>query len=672
MTGPGGVWTVLSKDLRVLWASALPWVVGALLQAVLGLLYVNELTARGQALVQPMVPLAGFLLVALVPILTMRAFAEERRQGTLDLLLAIPASASGLVMGKWLASWATAVAVLAPVFAVVGVLFRIGEPDPGTVVAGAVGLLLLAAMLAGVGTCASACTTSQPVAAVVAFFSTIVLWFAHTGSETLAASGVLVRLSISERLRTFAGGGIDSGDVAFLIATTIVSLLGATVAVRRRHVGRTIVAVVAVVGLAVALDVSSRQLDLTQDRTLTLSSETKEILRRVREPVRVTVFLDRADPTRVVAPTLLSRYRRLNPHISFRLRDPQSSPAEMRRLGVDPSFGGLAVDIGGEIEVAPSATEQDITAALARGLRGAASELCVSTGHGENDQNSSAPEGLAMAAQTLRDNGYLLRSVDLLTTTSLPSSCAGLLIASPTSPLGASSFVVASYLDAGGRAVVLLDPASTIDLADVLGPYGLATARGLVLEGDAGDRFSDDPFRPVVHDYRSGNPIVRRLAPTFFPAAQAIVVHDDAAVPGLSVTGLAYTSKLSFLETEPSVVEFDPAKDLAGPIAIVAAADRSSAVDGGVHRTRLVVVGDVDFATNDFVGEAANGELLVRSVDWVTLEESAVTVSSNVGRVRELHLTEGRLGYLRMLSTGILPALFLVLGALTWTIRRSH
>jgi ABC-type uncharacterized transport system involved in gliding motility auxiliary subunit len=85
-----------------------------------------------------------------------------------------------------------------------------------------------------------------------------------------------------------------------------------------------------------------------------------------------------------------------------------------------------------------------------------------------------------------------------------------------------------------------------------------------------------------------------------------------------------------------------------------------------------VLVGDVDFATDAFVDEAANGQLLVRAVDWVTEEESAVTVSANIGRVRPLVLTEGRLRYLRLLSSGIVPGLFLVLGALVWAVRRGR
>jgi ABC-type uncharacterized transport system involved in gliding motility auxiliary subunit len=91
-----------------------------------------------------------------------------------------------------------------------------------------------------------------------------------------------------------------------------------------------------------------------------------------------------------------------------------------------------------------------------------------------------------------------------------------------------------------------------------------------------------------------------------------------------------------------------------------------------VRRTRVVVVGDVDFATNDFVDQAGNAALLVRSLDWLTLGEDLVTVSANLARPRPLDLTAGRLSYARFLTAVLVPALFLLAGAVVWAVRRSR
>lgn len=226
---------VLRKDLAVLWLSPIPWAVGALFHVVLSLLFVNEIAARRQALIQPIFPIAGFLLVALVPLLTMRAFADEARTGTLDLLLAVPVKVRSLVVGKWLATWVTVLLVTAPAGLLYGLVSMYGDPDSGPALTGAIGLVLFSAALCALGVLASAVVSSQPVAAALALFTTLLVWFAHVGSERLPVGGVLAHFSVSERLQSFAGGALDSGDVAFFCVLTVAALVIASLVVDARR-----------------------------------------------------------------------------------------------------------------------------------------------------------------------------------------------------------------------------------------------------------------------------------------------------------------------------------------------------------------------------------------------------------------------------------------------------
>jgi ABC-2 type transport system permease protein len=226
---------VFSKEVKVLWASPLPYVLGAVLHATLGILAWAQLGARGQAVFQPVVPIAGFLLVLVAPILASRTFSDEIRTGTLELLLAIGVRRWALVVGKYLAVLATLLVVLAPTGLFALLLSLYGDPDGGPVASGFLGLALLSAALAAVGVAASSLTASQPVAAVTGLFAVLVLWFAHTGSEALAIGGVLGAFSISERLRSFAGGVIDGADVAFFVAVVVVACAVAVTAVESRR-----------------------------------------------------------------------------------------------------------------------------------------------------------------------------------------------------------------------------------------------------------------------------------------------------------------------------------------------------------------------------------------------------------------------------------------------------
>lgn len=225
---------VLRKDLASLWVSSVPYIVAALFHLVLGVLYVNQLEARDQAVFQPLVPIAGFLLVLTVPLITMRTLSDEARTGTLDVLQAIPVRTGPLVAGKWLAAWLTVVGILAPLGVTVALVSWFGDPDAGPVIGGLVGLVLLAGTLCGIGVLASSLTSSQPVAAMASLFVTLLVWFAHVGSESLSAGSVLARLSLSERLRLFAGGAIDSGDVVYLVAVAVAASAMAALAVDAR------------------------------------------------------------------------------------------------------------------------------------------------------------------------------------------------------------------------------------------------------------------------------------------------------------------------------------------------------------------------------------------------------------------------------------------------------
>src|SRR5213082_2093621 len=131
---------VLRKELATLWSSPVPWIAGAAFQAVVAVLFVDQLQGRAQAVVQPLFPIAGLLMVVAVPVLAMRAFSEEKRTGNLDVLLAAPVPTVPLAVGKVAAVWLTALAILLPALALAGLTALWGNPDAGPIISGFLGL----------------------------------------------------------------------------------------------------------------------------------------------------------------------------------------------------------------------------------------------------------------------------------------------------------------------------------------------------------------------------------------------------------------------------------------------------------------------------------------------------------------------------------------------------
>jgi ABC-type uncharacterized transport system involved in gliding motility auxiliary subunit len=428
---------------------------------------------------------------------------------------------------------------------------------------------------------------------------------------------------------------------------------------------------VALVAAVSVLDRTSWQVDLTAEHALTLSSQTKDVLRGVRRPVHIYAFLSRQEGGRAEAASLLSRYRRLNPRISFTVTDPSEAPGQVRRLGVDPVFGGVAAQQGRRIERGPTASEQDFTSMLARLQRNVEATVCFSGGHGERSVAATTDDGLSKLAAQLVANGYRIRTVDLLATDVI-GDCDALIMADPNVALGERGRVVGDWLEEGGRALVLADPQSSVDLNPLLTPFGLQLRHGLVLEGSDGDRLPGDPLTPIISHFHSAFPFVHRLPPLVLPTVQAVSADESRAGEGVIASGFASTTRLAYLETQADRLAFDPDTDVAGPIDVAAAAQVARHRDGRTIRTRVAVIGDVDLATNAVIDEAGNSKLLTQITDWLTLDEDLVTVSTNVATIRPLALTEARLRYARLLLAAGVPLAFLLAGAMVWAVRRGR
>ena len=664
----------LRKELVSLWTSPVPYVACALVNIMVAVLFVGTLRAREQAVFQPMVPLAGFLVLAVAPMLTMRTVADETRTGTLDVLLASRAPVGRVVIAKWLAAFVTVVAVFAPIASHAALLLWWGEPDTAPMLTGLFGLVALAAAATAIGVAASALTSSLPVAAMGAFVVMLLGWFVQPSPASAALRSLAARLSISERVRGVAGGGIDTGSLGFFVAVTVAGLVIATASVARRRAGRPLRVwstaggvLVILLGAQVWLDDNSRLIDLTAERSLSLTSQTEDLLTELPGTMRITAFIGAKEPGRAEAVALLDRYERANRKIGGRVLDPLGQPGELARLGVDPVLGGVAVELDGEVELAAAATEQDISLAIARLRRGELPRLCLTAGHGELDPSSTLSNGFSRAVGLLRDNGYETAVIDLLATPTVPADCGAVLLIGPVSPLGDAIEALRSWYADEGRLLVLAESGLDAGLNPLLDGTGISLLGGVVAEADPGSVLEGDPTAPLIRRYSSGNPVVRNLPPTFLVGAGGLEVDDDDDTPGRTLNRLGDTSEASLLVADPNS---DATEVTTGPITVMAAVDDSANIDGTIRRQRAVVVADADFVSNGFVGRAGNARFLVQAVDWLTVDHSLVSITSNLAEPRPLELTDARRSYALLLTAGLIPALVLVLGGLVWALRR--
>ena len=157
---------LVDKELRTLFQAPIAWIIIGVFLALMGYSFTLTLfNNRYATLVHIFFQVAGLLLL-IVPIITMRLLAEERRAGTLELLLTAPVKEIQLVLAKYLASMAVVLLMIGLTAAYAVVLGLYGTPEWGPIYSGYLGLALLASTLVSLGLAASALTSNQVIAAI--------------------------------------------------------------------------------------------------------------------------------------------------------------------------------------------------------------------------------------------------------------------------------------------------------------------------------------------------------------------------------------------------------------------------------------------------------------------------------------------------------------------------
>ncbi len=161
----------------------------------------------------------------LVPMITMRLFAEEKRTGTIELLVTSPVKDSEIIIGKWLAALMLYCSILLISAINLSLLFLYGKPDWRPILVGYLGLLLQGACLLSIGTFISTTTRNQIIAGTATFAACLLLWvFDWVSYEQATWAKVMSYLSVVAHFEPFAKGVIDTKDVIYYLSMTFLGL----------------------------------------------------------------------------------------------------------------------------------------------------------------------------------------------------------------------------------------------------------------------------------------------------------------------------------------------------------------------------------------------------------------------------------------------------------------
>jgi ABC-type transport system involved in multi-copper enzyme maturation permease subunit len=577
----------------------------------------------------------ALLLLLTVPLLNMHAFSDERASGRLAMLLASPLRIDQLLIGKWLGNGAAGLALMLLGLAVPASLALGASVQPGRLFSALVGLTLLVLASGAISLMFSAFARQAAAALGASYGLLLFLWLL----DSLAGeAGNLRVLALNPPLGRALQGQLDSGLIGYFGLLGAAALLTTGVRLLRERASRsflgwrgrirsTLFVALLITNLGLALPLVQQHVLRLFDNRPPPPKALLQALDALHGPLVVTAYAPEQPLLRANIEKLLEPLRRHYPALELRYVDPLKQPQLVRDLGIR-RHGELSLEAMGRREHVANPTPGNLLHAVSRLARHGEPWIVALSGHGEAALQDSGSAGLSAFAASASRLGFRLVALDMRHTAQLPDNAAALLVAAPQQAYpSALRKLIRDYLAAGGRVLWLHEQGDADTLRTIAGVRLQAPAsRGLVQARAQGEAWQTEPATSDKH-----------LA--LFDTASELLPDDSAdwQVKGrlLPVLGSA------------------PEK---APIGL--------ALEHG--KSRLLVVGDSDFARNDLFGRPGNSALGIAMLNWLTDNRLATAPPADD---IALHWSPLLATSLAIVELVLLPVGLLLTG---WTIRRRR
>ncbi len=456
-----------------------------------------------------------------------------------------------------------------------------------------------------------------------------------------------------------------------------------------------------------------RRFDWTRSGLYTLSEKTLNVLKGLKAPVEITVFMSQQNsPVYSETQELLRRYQAASPLVKVETLDPTRNLARAQALVKEYGVREGAVvfrsgekkkyvtldqlveydfsraEMGGVPSMKAFKGEQEFTSAILTVTESKTPGVLFVTGHGERAYDDRGREGYYALAETLRRDNCTVGTWASLGASAVPAGTDCLVVAGPrTSFTEPERNVLLKYLRDGGNALLFLDVEflpgnahlSDFGLQPLLGALGLHLDDDIVVDPKnalplmGADTVFARSFRPhPVTKLLTGSAVV-------FPLARSISVVDKPPA-GWGPTVLVETSADGWGETDLKDIERKiekDDKDIKGPVPLAVAVESQPATPEAEKETapartsRIVAFGDADFASDSGIQNAANLYLLASAANWVMERPSLVAIPPKSTDQISVTLSRGDIMQILVVVLLVLPAAGVALGLGVWMRRRA-
>lgn len=453
-------------------------------------------------------------------------------------------------------------------------------------------------------------------------------------------------------------------------------------------------AVILVLGIVVIVAIltskHSARYDLTSSQRYSLSPQTVKILAGLKSEVRVTGFFQGEGPMKEKGKDLFDQYAHTSRQIKYEIVDPDRNPARAKAAAIN-RYDTVVVESSEKTEKITTLSEDRLTNAILRVTRPGKKIIYFLSGHGERNLEDFGKNGYSSVKTVLGDKNYEVKPLLLLQEQDVPADAAVLVIAGPQKDfMSKETEAIDRFLTQGGKTLLLIDPQTVPEFVKFVKKFNVNIGDNVIVD-KMSRLFGADYLTPVVAQYTQ-HPVTENFnVASFFPLARSVTVTQQKT-EGVAAVSLASTSDQAWGETDLETLkqgraEFEPEKDLKGPVSVAVVGTLKIASDGKKDKDaapkpedqdkrekegKFIVLGNSTFATNSYLNLQGNSDLFLNSLSWLAEEADLVAIRAKDRTAQPLMLSQAQVRLIFWIPVVVIPLMVLVIGALVLTSRRRQ
>ena len=414
------------------------------------------------------------------------------------------------------------------------------------------------------------------------------------------------------------------------------------------------------------------RIDLTPEKRYTLSEQTVQVLGKLVDPLRVTVFYRQQEKQEIK--DVLELFSRASDKFTYELLDLEKNPARAEALNVK-GYGAGIMEYDGRREKMFSVSEDGLLTAILKLTEKTEKTVRFVKGHGEKDiYGTDTKNSYSMICKTLQAENYRVEELLLMQAQAVPPDTQALIVAGPEKDfLPREVEMLDAYLKSGGRVLMLCDPFPLPALESYLKEKQIQLGRDYLIDTQSKLMAFDHLTPIIIPDKR--HPIARNMnEAVIFPVCRSVMPLDQLAVEVLALSGPESWAETDTQSVRTNTVTFNPGQDIRGPVpvAVITHVEGSASEGEAPPQGLLIIMGNSAFATNYYLNILGNKDFFLNTVNWLAEKSGMLSARSKSGGapISMFFLTELQSKLVFWSAVVIEPSLVLIIGIMVIAWRR--